>query len=839
MEPDQQASATPGRYDVIRIKSRSTVTFSPGTYYIDRLEVLEPQATILLSDDTTSEPFVFFVREGMTFRGAVVTTSTHAAELFVGYFGTSDVYLDAAFDGFIVAPNARLVAATTGNRGSFFAKDVEFYADASMRHRPLRLGDFFPGSNDFDGVDLPPKEWQYANDPGSGSVSDIPGWVPGQEECAPGLELVTATTGDMESEPRLQHRAPSPGQCTVQYQECDEDDLTLSTARIPTESELNAPPDPSDTCPAIPRPEPCGILEETIDFSPQGLCEIDAHCVGRGFICALVCADASCETTERRCAFPDPSCRDVHEEDNCATANECPEPNHTGEPNPRNDPESILDSVNTPPAEAMPTPAPPPPPQYPVGSAGDDREDSPVCTTGVSGNGTPVSAPPESRRIVAGNDKWGIYAEPLVEFSSDLQPLSIEGEANFQALAHGQFAAGVKVWGKDVRVLNAEARAELTTCGFDLSGQFEIFGVLVDGSTNPSDSRACNAVFASRGALLQPMRKAMVDAVKVWKYVEQAGATQRLCNETRSNFHAAHPFPFTLPCDSQANFNAAAQHWVDYFRHLRDQVLGHQATLDALQAEISGALPGSIDLLNFSRRFTAFQITMTYPIGPVTVTIEIELSGGWGVHGVLEPALEFSPTRVGGSIELRPTLETLAYAFAGVGVGPVSFGVSGELLLIRIETPLRSELFLQQEEIPEDRQPKVLQESLYDLPSDVPHAFPSGAKKYRWVAGWTYGARADLSSLDGRVDLEGRINMLFFKKRFRKKLADWRGTKWTPFDFVGGELALGRVPEIGTFGETIFFLDPDWLLDQLDFPTTPPNPSAPYPSLGPCVDDPK
>src|SRR5690606_37702717 len=213
-----------------------------------------------------------------------------------------------------------------------------------------------------------------------------------------------------------------------------------------------------------------------------------------------------------------------------------------------------------------------------------------------------------------------------------------------------------------------------------------------------------------------------------------------LCIATRTSFpETTSSFPFTLSCDNPANWNAAAIHWFEDFRRLRNELLDLQSQLDGLQSEIAQSIPDSIDLLNFSRRFTAFELSFTYPVGPVTVTIEIELSGGWGVHGVLVPALEFSPMRAGGGIEMRPTLEATAFAFAGAVIGQVSVGVSGEVLLVSLETPLRTELFLEQEPVDDARAPKVLQEALYALPADTPHAFPSGAKKYHWVANWAYG----------------------------------------------------------------------------------------------------
>src|SRR5690606_35958774 len=61
--------------------------------------------------------------------------------VFVGYLGTQDAFVESAFSGTLVAPNAKLWLKTTGtpHRGSFFAKHVDVAAEAVVEHHPFPL----------------------------------------------------------------------------------------------------------------------------------------------------------------------------------------------------------------------------------------------------------------------------------------------------------------------------------------------------------------------------------------------------------------------------------------------------------------------------------------------------------------------------------------------------------------------------------------------------------------------------------------------------------------------------------------------------------------------------
>jgi hypothetical protein len=77
--------------------------------------------------------------------------------------------------------------------------------------------------------------------------------------------------------------------------------------------------------------------------------------------------------------------------------------------------------------------------------------------------------------------------------------------------------------------------------------------------------------------------------------------------------------------------------------------------------------------------------------------------------------------------------------------------------------------------------------------------------------------------LSGRIDLQARVKLGFFKKTFRKKLADWPGIGPIPFDFVGGEIPLTSPVGMtfGEFGEDSEYVDPTWLDQNLQPPQDP------------------
>jgi len=125
--PDQKGSITPGTYKLVSVASRATLEMAPGTYYIEDLQVLEPQSVVKLSGATTIEVKTRFVH-----RGAFRNSSGAAAPVAVRYRGSEQVFLDTSFYGSVLAPNATVTLGGTTNltfRGQFIARRLEVRPD--------------------------------------------------------------------------------------------------------------------------------------------------------------------------------------------------------------------------------------------------------------------------------------------------------------------------------------------------------------------------------------------------------------------------------------------------------------------------------------------------------------------------------------------------------------------------------------------------------------------------------------------------------------------------------------------------------------------------------------
>jgi hypothetical protein len=145
LQPGQTSSIAPGAFAGVTVNSRATLTLSSGTYYMDSLDV-EPQGVVSLSGPG---PFVLNVRSAFNAKGQIVLPVTASAPptLLVVYAGTSDVFLQAEFDGTLIAPNANVTLAAIGTgvyHGAFFGKSLTLQAGVNILHRGTSAGTVTP-----------------------------------------------------------------------------------------------------------------------------------------------------------------------------------------------------------------------------------------------------------------------------------------------------------------------------------------------------------------------------------------------------------------------------------------------------------------------------------------------------------------------------------------------------------------------------------------------------------------------------------------------------------------------------------------------------------------------
>jgi len=128
-------SAAPGRYGTLRVFGGGKLSLSTGTYFVDNLD-LESTSKVILNQD--AGPVLIYVRLSTILRGVVSTTTNSPPDLLLGWLGTADLFVEAAFSGAIVAPSAKVVlrSVTGGQSGAFFGKDVAVDAGATVTFRP-------------------------------------------------------------------------------------------------------------------------------------------------------------------------------------------------------------------------------------------------------------------------------------------------------------------------------------------------------------------------------------------------------------------------------------------------------------------------------------------------------------------------------------------------------------------------------------------------------------------------------------------------------------------------------------------------------------------------------
>jgi hypothetical protein len=169
-----------------------------------------------------------------------------------------------------------------------------------------------------------------------------------------------------------------------------------------------------------------------------------------------------------------------------------------------------------------------------------------------------------------------------------------------------------------------------------------------------------------------------------------------------------------------------------------------------------------------------------------------------------------------------------AFVFVGAGVPGVSVGIEGQLRLIGVSAPLHATLGLSRTPFLDPR--SFDSSGLFGFVSDGPSLLRNGTMQ-KWNANWGYGAGVVLDTLSGKINLAVRIRLLFFKKTFRKKIAEWDGLTKT-FEFVGKmNQPLAGMAESDVQMSEIPFPDGDGNLEAA-FDVTPVGPVLPVSSLG-------
>ncbi len=137
--PDQSGSLAPGGYGALEIYSRATVTLTSGQYAFTRVQ-LEPQAKIVLNNDSEEGPVVIYTDSVTALRGTIEALDGEtASSLLLVYTGHQELRLEGASSLAIVAPSAKVTLATGGTRhqGSVYARAVGVEPDVQWTYVPF------------------------------------------------------------------------------------------------------------------------------------------------------------------------------------------------------------------------------------------------------------------------------------------------------------------------------------------------------------------------------------------------------------------------------------------------------------------------------------------------------------------------------------------------------------------------------------------------------------------------------------------------------------------------------------------------------------------------------
>jgi len=626
----------------------------------------------------------------------------------------------------------------------------------------------------------------------------------GQEGC--GIPPATATTGQGLS--GLGYLADaSTGRGSLIFNPpamvSDRCKLRFCEERNGQEVEIDLPfarlnQDPS----TLPQPTSCGATSDTVHCpidpatETDKACEEDVDCdVAGGEVCGVFCDDVVCASFRKHCGRRLTTCTSLDSEPSgpfqqqdpstwpCEEVLECGETGpivgFTGDP-------AIKKTGSL--AEVL---APPP------GTTGETFQRVPIsypsfestlnatqCDVAGLGSGEIEQFDPRSGG--SGNGKWGVFLEPQIEHSANVDMKSF-GDDSINVKAKASFRTGARVWGHEIAIISGELGGSLHNCSAEFSKSLKVLGAEMasltdDGNLAPptvAESDACTVAFTTVGEKMREVKKSLHDARLAWdEYRNNANQpTAALCARTKEIFG-----------DVESGCTViSARKWIQNYESAASDLTGYytgeyQNVLAGVRSKLHGEAPLA---LPFNTPYDGIGASLSYPIGPIVLTLEIELAGFIGAEGKLtygmDPPLPGQPMGPKASAAFTPMAEAHAYVFAGVGLPGVSVGVEGDLLLLGVSAPLTTGIELLKNSYTDFRPPDS--SGLYGVVSGHPSLL-GGSSMRRWTADWTYGAGVKLETLSGKLSLAARVRLLFFSKTFRKKLADWKGFE-KKFEFVG------------------------------------------------------
>lgn len=461
------------------------------------------------------------------------------------------------------------------------------------------------------------------------------------------------------------------------------------------------------------------------------------------------------------------------------------------------------------------------------------------------------------------NKKWGVNANTDMSSDYHVNPM---GSGFFlpHAEAHGLLSLSGLVMGRNIPVVRLYGDAVMGTeskpCEMYAQGGVELFGQKIAGAVEGGDTAtanegACNTFFAYIDETVGGVKNFLYQGLRAYDLVRlqndtwnpTAGAVRvssEICAKTLS----------PAECDGAPSPALYAKALNKYVTDYKDKVNGLATALGNLQSERFGdfteALDGfdtnsqqlakNIDFVDLGEDFSIGAAGAYFPIGPITISLEIRGFGNWGVKGGIQMGAKFFPVgspKVWAEAAAVPSAKLFVDVFVGAGfefgIAGASVGIGGNILLVGIDAPIFSRVELGGTTPPSYTEARGLPSDLEIEPGALVSGTPyldTGAltKKVAWNLQTKFGAGANLNFLSGTIDLRLRVRFLFFSKTWKKRVAKFEGFQksysWTGTldlglaegldmpDFPGDLDVLPSLPfpNFAAFPATMFASDTAW-----------------------------
>lgn len=826
----------PGRYGSVIAYSRSTLTFSSGTYYLDTL-TLEPQVNFRV--DASGGPVEIYVGDAMTLNVGINYVGGDEGQVLIGYLGDQNIIFQEAMAATILAPNAKIELRRPSNdathKGSYFAKAVQVYSDAKVELLPFEFKSICTPDRDpcettcDDCVQTIPPAAIYPKDPSK------PSRPPTDPGCQPLLKIVD---GELVSVPAstTDHEAC---QNTIEF--CDVDGNPIPT---PTDEELNSA-GPSDVCEAVgPIERDCIIMPGSL----RGSCVDTSDCASNEE-CVPVCTDDTCTDFTGQCGTRAESCGGLPEESNCKDFFICGDPADVG-----NDPlseDDYEDSLVDEGAIQGTVPQPTASVGTPAVLSSYEPVESPQCPEGVidltelfssQANGDDDTSPDDaSDPKVLGSEKFGLYYDYYAIYGQDVKFNKNFGQESFELGAGAGIEAGVKIFGENLQVFSIDAGLHTSDCGSELFSELQFFGhTLASIDTEKpylhwfgqgsglefheddfEPDKDCRDLLEEWTRNSDRMQEGFYNLKTLAGHYNIHGMNRDTCQLTEQvhDLEAGSLNCETLD-DEEKNILLFDEDykirsaWKKAYNDEHQEAQLKRAALgEARKNEVLNVNP---ELYGWEKQFSIVGAETWIQAGPVTITLAAELFGNIYVTGrlnlnfaygdagkddLIAMATDFATNhpiahpedmraRVG--VTLEPGAGVNAAIFAGVGLPGIAIGLEGQILIFGVAFPATTGVSLAGVVISDsrDRTGTDFDGDTCGLPVD---------ESYEWFVPWDYGFGMEYSFLTGRINLAVRISLWIIKATMRWTLYDWEGPSGY-ISFIGGETNIGGKSTVDPLG---------------------------------------